>query len=359
MGKLNDRKIQNAKPSDKDQWLNDGDGLYLRIRKSGSKTWIIRRKRQGKTEIITLGDIDSLSLKEARHKATGYQLKTNVSGVKVKNLVDKYMAEVVEIKHRRPELVWGYMQRAVLPLLGKKKVRDITTSDLVQIIQEYKLRGSRTADQLRSNLKALFGYAVELGYIANNPAFAITSRITGYVQVGRDRVLTDDEIRLLWAESHQNSRILRFLLLTSLRISEARKGIRENDKWLVAKNISKNKEEHWVYLTKLAKEQFPLPTCTATNIQAWLKRWCKRNSIEPAFTPHDLRRTASTQMSSNGVEPFIVERALNHKLQGVMGIYNQAEYENERIEAAIVLEKAILEIVGNDKYICMGTVNNG
>ena len=55
-------KVRRAKLTNKDQWLNDGDGLYLRIRKGGSRNWIIRRKRLGKTGIITLGD--TLSLKE-------------------------------------------------------------------------------------------------------------------------------------------------------------------------------------------------------------------------------------------------------------------------------------------------------
>jgi hypothetical protein len=56
------QKVRRAKPSNKDQCLNDGDGLYLRIRKGGSRNWVIRRKRLGKTESITLGD--TLSLKE-------------------------------------------------------------------------------------------------------------------------------------------------------------------------------------------------------------------------------------------------------------------------------------------------------
>ena len=50
-------------------------------------------------------------------------------------------------------------------------------------------------------------------------------------------------------------------------------------------------------------------------------------------------------MADNGIEPFIVERVLNHKLEGVMAVYNRAEYERERINASLLIEKVILELV--------------
>ena len=49
-------------------------------------------------------------------------------------------------------------------------------------------------------------------------------------------------------------------------------------------------------------------------------------------------------MHDNGVQPFVVERALGHSLGGLMAVYNHAEYENERIEAAAILERTVLEI---------------
>jgi hypothetical protein len=52
-------------------------------------------------------------------------------------------------------------------------------------------------------------------------------------------------------------------------------------------------------------------------VQAWLRRRREREEIEPAFTPHDLRRTFATRLSNLGVMPHIVEKILNHTLQGV------------------------------------------
>jgi len=50
-------------------------------------------------------------------------------------------------------------------------------------------------------------------------------------------------------------------------------------------------------------------------------------------------------MNGNGLQPFIVERILNHTMEGVMAVYNRAEYEQERIEAAETLERVMTEVV--------------
>jgi integrase len=52
----------------------------------------------------------------------------------------------------------------------------------------------------------------------------------------------------------------------------------------------------------------------------------------PAFTIHDLRRTASTLLHENGWPSDVVEKALNHTIGGVRGVYNRAEYEPQRRE---------------------------
>ena len=54
------------------------------------------------------------------------------------------------------------------------------------------------------------------------------------------------------------------------------------------------------------------------------------------FTPHDLRRTFASRMADLGVAPHVIEKILNHKLEGMMAVYNHAEYMPER-EAAMKL----------------------
>ena len=53
--------------------------------------------------------------------------------------------------------------------------------------------------------------------------------------------------------------------------------------------------------------------------------------IDP-FTIHDLRRTGSTSLHEKGYSSDVVEKALNHTFGGVRGVYNRAEYAEQRKE---------------------------
>ena len=54
--------------SDKDRLEPDSDGLYLIVRKSGRKTWLVRYYTGGKEKKLTLGDYPAVSLQEARRQ---------------------------------------------------------------------------------------------------------------------------------------------------------------------------------------------------------------------------------------------------------------------------------------------------
>jgi integrase len=343
---LKDWQISAEKPSKSDRLLADGNGLYLRIRPTGSKTWQFRRKRAGKVTTVALGDYPRVTLKAARLEAARHAVRhDDPSIVTVGELAEDYL-DLVRKTHRRPEQVEAYLNRAVLPALKERKVASLTRAELARLVRAYSSRGNRAADSLRSQLRKMLQFAVELGYREDNPADSMTQRVAGYVPVDRDRVLSDDEIRALWAEPHGNAHLLRFLLLTGLRIGEAQKGFADGERWQVPAEASKNGRAHWVHLTPTALAELEAPfKTTATGVQSWTRRWCQRHAIEPPFRPHDCRRTAATRMADAGVEPFIIEKALNHTLQGVMRVYNRAEYEAERIAAAEALERELLRVV--------------
>jgi len=125
MGKPTETKVLTIKATVKDQWLNDGAGLYLRIHKGGSKVWIIRRKRFGKTQIITLDPYPTMKLKQARLKAAEYQLKKDVSNTSVEMLTNKYLNEIVRKDFKCPHFAEGYFNQTMIPSLGHRKVRDV------------------------------------------------------------------------------------------------------------------------------------------------------------------------------------------------------------------------------------------
>jgi len=50
----------------------------------------------------------------------------------------------------------------------------------------------------------------------------------------------------------------------------------------------------------------------------------------PAITIHDMRRTASTILHNSDFKPDVIEVSLGHKIGGIRGIYNVADYAAER-----------------------------
>ncbi|MCP4075566.1 MAG: integrase family protein [Gammaproteobacteria bacterium] len=357
---MNQKDINNLNwlTEKKDKFIKVSDNLYVRLRKTNT-TYIIRKTVNKKAQVITLGKHPALKLAKAKTESLKY-LNNDVSSVTTDTLISDYLTDVVYPESKVPKQVEGYL-RQIKGRFGRMKVIDVKRFELVKFIKNYsKTQGARSADRLRSYLKQLFSYGVELGYLSGeNPMEGVTKRVTGYKPIDRKRTLTEEEIQMVWKwrnakkgwqKTEDNVRVIKFLLLTGLRISEAQTGYIDGDKFRIddtkGKHSKEEKRPHWVYLTDTAKALLPLPKCSATNIQAWLKRKLSNEGIENRFTPHDCRRTYATIANDNGIEPFIVERALNHRMQGVMATYNHAEYKADRINCAKVVESAILEIIG-------------
>ena len=267
----------------------------------------------------------------------------------VERLAERYRDEVAAFNLKSTEPLQGYINRGIIPLFGDERVADIRPATLASGVRQYATEhGARTGDILRNHLRAMFGYAVELGIRHDNPMTHISRRVTGYKAAPRARVLTDDEIRLLFDTYHYCAAVLRFALLTGCRTVEIRNGYREGDRWMIPAEVSKNKRAHWVHLTATAAYQLPLmkPGLGRTDVAVWCKRFNKKHGIDPVFTAHDCRRTAATRMGEAGVAPHIIERVLNHKMQGVASVYQHQELEAERIEAAKILEAELLRVIG-------------
>ena len=62
------------------------------------------------------------------------------------------------------------------------------------------------------------------------------------------------------------------------------------------------------------------------------------------FTPHDLRRTASTFMSEIGFMDEIIDAVLNHKKKGIIKTYNKNKYDKEKQKALEAWERKLKSI---------------
>ena len=61
-------QVKNALPKDKMYNLSDGNGVYLRVRPNGAKSWIGCFRSNGNKTCLKVGDYPELTIKEAREQ---------------------------------------------------------------------------------------------------------------------------------------------------------------------------------------------------------------------------------------------------------------------------------------------------
>lgn len=374
---LTDTALKALKPRDKTYTFTDDRGLYVEVFPTGGVVWRYRYRLNGKYEKLTLGKYPALTLKNARLKrdeaaqqvAMGESPAKKKQQAKVAGAEDATVAEFSErffkdIQSRdRKDVTMPrrYLEKDILPHIGSKPVRDITAEDVRSVIWRKKEQGfDAAAGQVRGLLQRMFDYALTCGLIQANPVMALPMRHV-YRAAARDRALTPDEIRR-FLRAMQTSNIRRqfkiafqLILMTLVRKSELMlaqwKDVHlDEGEWHIPVENSKTGKPHIVYLSTQAqtlfKELKPLASSSdwvlpgrgtlakpfANNALNQALKVSLQGQEIPAFTIHDLRRTASTLLHEQGWPSDVVEKALNHTIGGVRGVYNRAEYAEQRRE---------------------------
>ncbi len=194
----------------------------------------------------------------------------------------------------------------------------------------------------------------------------------------RDRVLTDDEVALIWrhAGAGDYSIIVRLLLLTAARRDEVG-GMAwselQDGAWTIPAARTKNGRPHELALPSAAVALLANHPARdgrdlvfgsrAGPFSGWSKAKAELDArmsaalkaergtkavLEP-WRLHDLRRTAATRMGDLGVQPHVVEAVLNHisgSKAGVAGIYNRAAYRDEKRAALALWADRVAELAG-------------
>ena len=383
MAKFSDRYLSSLKPRDAKYQVRDAKGFTLCVLPSGTKTFLFIYERDGKRKQLNLGTYPHTSLLEAR-AAYNYALNALArdeplvvpapppppSVVTVKDLQGDYVSY---IEGNTRANGWAYSQKMTLAKHLKpwhdRDIRSITKTDAIDL-----LRGIQSTGQAGRNAKkvfnAMFEFAVNMEWIAISPFFRITKVVPNMGGVFKDRVLNEVELEHTWhaidkgTGSAKAKRILKLILVTGQRPGEVLEMHRreiEGDWWTIPpERALKGKRHHRVYLTPTAKrligdsEGFIFPTReTVTSKEdvpmnkvtvSRIVRDEKHYGLPP-WTPHDLRRTARTQMARIGIQEEHAEAVLNHAKKGMVQVYNQYEYDKEKQEALILWETELLRIV--------------
>lgn len=393
---LTDIAIRALKPRAARFTVTDERGLVLEVFPTGGMLWHYRYRLNGKQERVTLGRYPALSLKLARaerdKRATTVALGQSPAKQKqlakaavaqastVAEFGERFFREIVAKDRKDVTIPRRYFDKSIVPAIGSKTIATVTTEDVRAIIWKKKEEGfDAAAGQVRGVLKRLFDYAMTCGAASTNPVLALPMRHV-HKSKPRDRALSTDELRIFMrAAIESNIRRqfkvgLHLILLTMVRKSElllARWEHVDLDRaeWQIPAEHTKTGKQHIVYLSKQAVALFRELESLAGGSElvmpgrSSIKRPFAHNAINnalkvaltgqdvPAFTVHDLRRTASTLLHENGWPSDVVEKALNHTIGGVRGVYNRAEYAPQRREMLQFWADFIEQLVSTERVI--------
>ncbi|MDH3378273.1 MAG: site-specific integrase, partial [Gammaproteobacteria bacterium] len=257
----------------------------------------------------------------------------------------------------------AWIEKHILPHIGGKFLHEVSPADCIAIVERIKRRGApAVARKVLEQLRGIFGYAVDRHLITLNPAAQVrAAKIIG-TKGSRDRVLNAAEIKQLFEAvesfptSPSNRIAYKLILLTLCRKGELVKAAWEHvdlerGEWRIPSKNAKNRNEHIVYLSRQAIGLFhelrelagaspwvlpgqdPLKPITHTTLNQALYVARRRGEKQPWMENmhiHDMRRTASTHLNEAGFSSDVIEKALNHTIEGVRGVYNRAQYASQR-----------------------------
>ena len=203
------------------------------------------------------------------------------------------------------------------------------------------------ANRVLAMMSAVFNFAIKEDRVPEDFVNPCRKLDPPGEEKSRERVLSDDEIKKLWQELYNRAEptasIYRLILLTAQRGGEV-KALRWNqirgDLWHLPAEITKNHRSHKVPLPQQAlsiieglrqfsggsEYVFTSKSKKEGHID-WLGKTSQRiqKAVGFHFTPHDLRRTAATNMSKLGTDDVIIAKILNHSWadRQVTSVYNR------------------------------------
>jgi integrase len=408
------RLSRSGKPTCEILWDAAQPGLAVRVSPKGRRTWVVIRRRAGAKRLTfhTLGSYPAMTLKAAREATPAIllmlargehpkelqraklreavRLRENTFG----SVAEKYIARTEFAKMRTRDKVESVIQRE---LLGRRRVKgqwldspgranwrntpiaEISRRDVIAMVG--RVASPWQAPKALVSARQIFDFAVDLGQLEVSPCSGRMLKRTPGSCPPRTRVLSNDELRLIWASSLRVGfpfgSLVRLLLLTGCRrneISDARWG--EIDLGAALLTIPgerfKTGSAHSVPLVagavallgelpRFASGDYVLSTTAGRRpVSGFSKMKLKLEQVVrelqgeaagdlPQWGLHDLRRTVRTRLSELGVAPHVAELVIGHKQRGIHAVYDLHSFDAEKRNALLRWEGLLLSIVDPER----------
>lgn len=380
------RFLDTVKPTKNRVEISDSSqrGLVVRITPNGIKTFstFYRVKGYSRNRRFTIGPYPDVSLADARQKASDIisQARKGIDPAAVdkaerisrmdaptfKDLSDEYFERRGSKKKTYREQK-RLVDKELIPKWGEQKAADIKKRDVLEVTDSILDREAPiAANRVFSLIRVIYNFGIERDIVNGNPCDRM-KRPTE-TEPERERILSDDEIKDFWTSldsanmNQATAQALRLILVTAQRPGEVA-GLRWNEidlaekTWTIPSAKTKNDRTHRVPLSPAALEilfslpkthEYAFPSPRTGHIERHaLSSALRRNSF-PDYTPHDLRRTASTNWQKLKITKEVRDAIRNHIPPGVGRHYDVYQYDLEKREALNAWSKALQQMLKTD-----------
>lgn len=383
---LTDKQVKSFKPETTDKKKSDAQGLYLLVKKNGSKLWQMAYRFNGKQKVLSLGAYPLISLADARQGRDNAKreiadgIDPNVSKQQRKAQQAKQSTNTFENisrewwntykdgwteKHSND--VISSLEKKIYPYLGSVVIKNITTPLIFEILKKIQDQGAiETAQRIRQRIEAVFNYAIAKGvFTESNPASCLKGALKKPIRKRKQPSLSnlEDLKAMMMVVDKQGSHPVtklayRFLSIVGTRPSEAREmrwNEIEGNVWTIPSYRLKMKKEqklqkqrdHKVFLSSQAVEilefvkrfsknsPFVFPS-TESHFHALSENavgyMINRAGYQGIHCPHGFRASFSTIMNERYPQDrYVIDLMLAHTNKDkVEAAYNRSEHNEKR-----------------------------
>lgn len=348
----------------------DGDGLFLKVGKSGAASWLVRLQQEGKRRDIGLGSAKLLTLAEAREKAG--QLRKAIKVEKRDVLAERKDEAAAKVTfrdaarqyHAENEAGWkstvyarqwlASLENYAFPKLGDKPTGGIAAADIITVLTPIWQEIPETARQVRNRICAVLDYAHAKGWRSReapsgNGSLKAGRGLPRQVKARENRkampyVALPAFITALRRKPSFGRLALDLLILTGARSQEVRLATwaefdLEGRLWTIPADHMKRGKAHMVPLSdaalavlakadalRLADTDVVFPGTAGKPMSDMTLLKVLRDMSEP-FHVHGFRSALTDWAANEGFPDAVVEAALAHKTpDAVQAAYRRTTY---------------------------------
>lgn len=375
---LTNTEVKQAKPREKVFKLADGDGLQLRVKPNGAKTWLLdfinpyTRKRTS----MSFGPYPAVSLAEARklrmaakellakglnpkdERDTQNQLSDQDNNNTFEHIALKWFeVKKTKVSENYAIDIWRSIELHLFPELGKIPLTKLTAPKVINVIRPVCAKGSlETVRRLCQRINEVMVFSVNTGLVSDNPLSAINKAFEVPKKQHMPTLKPDRLPELMSALNTASIKIITRCLIewqlhTMCRPNEsARARWEEIDleakNWNIPAERMKMNRAHTIPLTDqtLALLEFIKPISGHREFLFPSDRNPRKHANDSTanvaigrmgfkgqLVAHGLRALASTTLNEQGFDSDVIESCLSHiDTNEVRKAYNRSEYLEKR-----------------------------